>query len=327
MIMQGTTPRALTWGGVLGLLGLGTFLLPVAPSWAQEEKGGQFQLQLVKPGEAPPAKGADELQALKADLEKKRAELAQAEAMLKAAQLRLEQAAQDLSKKAGGAGEKTTEKGIIILEVVDGDGKHVFKLPAGSRVIGAGQPPAKGEQKIDVHVEAAKEKDMLIAELKKKAEAIRVEAEKAAGTATQQRVIIEIISDGKKQVIELPPGSHVLSGEKGKEIRVQVQKGGADNKTPPPVPMPPRGEKVGEGVYRLVPPPAATDTEKRVADLEKRLEELMRAVKELHGELNRGKPPVAPKPPTPPSGFQYYIPKTEAGNLFVPAPPTPPPAK
>ena len=35
MIMQGTTPRALTWSGLLAVLGLSAMLLPLSPTWAQ----------------------------------------------------------------------------------------------------------------------------------------------------------------------------------------------------------------------------------------------------------------------------------------------------
>jgi beta-lactamase regulating signal transducer with metallopeptidase domain len=90
MIMQGTTPRALTWGGLLGLIGLGAFLLPVAPGWAQEE-GDPIRVRVVRPadgGDAGP-KEAAEVKALKAEIEKKRAELAKAEAELRLALDRL----------------------------------------------------------------------------------------------------------------------------------------------------------------------------------------------------------------------------------------------
>jgi hypothetical protein len=36
MIMQGTTPRALTWKGLFAVLGLSAILLPLAPSWGQQ---------------------------------------------------------------------------------------------------------------------------------------------------------------------------------------------------------------------------------------------------------------------------------------------------
>jgi beta-lactamase regulating signal transducer with metallopeptidase domain len=37
MIMQGTTPRTLTWSGLLAVLGLSAMLLPLAPTWAQQK--------------------------------------------------------------------------------------------------------------------------------------------------------------------------------------------------------------------------------------------------------------------------------------------------
>src|SRR5262249_54759833 len=33
--MQGTTPRALTWSGLLAVLGLSATMLPLSPTWAQ----------------------------------------------------------------------------------------------------------------------------------------------------------------------------------------------------------------------------------------------------------------------------------------------------
>ncbi|HMC65547.1 MAG TPA: M56 family metallopeptidase, partial [Gemmataceae bacterium] len=37
MIMRGTTPRALTWGGLVAVLGLATTLLPLTPTWGQTD--------------------------------------------------------------------------------------------------------------------------------------------------------------------------------------------------------------------------------------------------------------------------------------------------
>ena len=36
MIMSGTTPRSLTWGGLLAMLIVGGFALPLAPTWGQD---------------------------------------------------------------------------------------------------------------------------------------------------------------------------------------------------------------------------------------------------------------------------------------------------
>jgi bla regulator protein BlaR1 len=313
MIMQGTTPRALTWGGVLGLLGLGTFLLPVAPSWAQEGQPSR-SITVVADGDAKAedvkkAVGeAQDLQRLLAELEKKRAELAQLEAKVKAAK-------EHMTKGAGGA-KATEERRVIVLEVVDGDKREVIKLPAGSRVIGgdpAKNPPPKGGADA---LEAARVKLQIAAEELKKKELGAKEKEKGK----DQRIIIEIISDGKRQVIELPPGSRVIGGDqpKGGEFRWSFP-----GTASPPVKVVPPGSRVeikpGQGAVR----PPAGDTEKRIADLEKRLEELMRSVKELHGELNRPKPPAPPQPPKIPN--RQFFPKVpEANNPLVPTPPTPP---
>lgn len=52
MIMQRTTPRRLTWSGMLFSLGVSAMLLPLAPSWAQvaEEKKGEggAEVEIVK---------------------------------------------------------------------------------------------------------------------------------------------------------------------------------------------------------------------------------------------------------------------------------------
>jgi hypothetical protein len=309
MIMQGTTPRALTWGGVLGLLGLGAFLLPVAPSWAQEE-GDPLRVQVVRPGagDATP-KATNELDALKADLARKRAELERAEAELKAAQERMSRAA------AGGA--KVVEaQGVIVLELVDGDKRQVIRLPAGSRVLKNVEPPKKAEGSDVRAVEDAVRK--------KVAEAMRQQAEAVAAAQTKaKRVIIEIVSDGKRQVIELPPGSRVINDaemSKGVEFKWEVKPG------QPAIKFPGAGAEVkpAEG-YRAIMRPAAPDTEKRLADLEKRLEDLMRSVKELRGELNRAKPNV-PKPPVPPAlPGRQAVPGEEgqSNSFFLPVAPAP----
>ena len=41
MIMQGTTPRSLTWTGLLAVLGLSVTLLPISPSWAQRPENAE----------------------------------------------------------------------------------------------------------------------------------------------------------------------------------------------------------------------------------------------------------------------------------------------
>ena len=39
MIVQARTPKALSWAGRLGVLGLAALILPLAPTWAQKAEG------------------------------------------------------------------------------------------------------------------------------------------------------------------------------------------------------------------------------------------------------------------------------------------------
>jgi beta-lactamase regulating signal transducer with metallopeptidase domain len=309
MIMQGTTPRALTWRGVMGLLGLGIFLLPVMPSWAQEDQPIRVQVSpdAEYKGVIRLVAEAQDLQQLKAELEKKRAELAALEAKLKAAQAKLEKG------PAGGDKEKPKQ---IILELVDGDSRQVIRLPAGSRVT--------GEQLGASQAELYKSRIKLAQDALEKAKV-------AAGANRAARgLVIEIISDGKRQVIELPPGSRVLSSDEAPKRATNVlvvPKPAPGQPVQPPKASPPyqiqwgvvpRGGTDEKGIILRPAEAKAGDTEARLAELEKKLEEVMRGVKELHGQLHKANPggsdirgiqfvpktPPPGAPPAPPKGPQ-----------------------
>jgi beta-lactamase regulating signal transducer with metallopeptidase domain len=304
MIMQGTTPRALTWRGVLGLLGLGAFLLPVMPSWAQEEEQPPVRFRVVPDAKAEDVKtvvGEAELQRLLAELKKKQAELEQLQVQVEAAKKRAAQ--------PPAAAAKDGEKRIII-EIVDGDKRQVITLPPGSKV---GGDPVKA--KIDAALEMKKARDVLekrVIELRaaETAKEKDKEKEKARG------LVIEIISDGKRQVIELPPGSRVIGGGGADVIQghLRILQGGQTVPVLPRVPTPPQPGAPAKGVdvkdVLIVRPGQSADTEKRLVDLERRLEELLRAVKELHGEM-KGKgglqlQPMRTQPGAPPGGGAGY---------------------
>jgi beta-lactamase regulating signal transducer with metallopeptidase domain len=96
MIMSGTSPHRLGWGGSVFLLGLAAMLLPLLPTWAQETR------------EAPPddrKAGAKELDKARAEVEKLRAELEEQAKKLKAAEDRLRTAATRLHKLEGNTGD------------------------------------------------------------------------------------------------------------------------------------------------------------------------------------------------------------------------------
>jgi hypothetical protein len=247
MIVQRTTPRMLSGGGLLALLGAGAFLLPVMPSWAQTPPPETIRARFVDDADVAKARVKEaNIELLTAELAKKRAELAQLEAQLKAAQA---------GKRPEGAAEKPEVKLWRIL-----DGKAVEVKPG---------------ENATLEVE------------RKRLESLLREREQNK----ERPLVIEVTVDGKKKVIELPPGSRVINPYEA---------------APPPVPpLPAPGVKPREGasappatarepqlIYRVAPNPASGDTAKRVAEVEKRLADIVRELETLRMELKAN--PVAP---------------------------------
>jgi len=139
MIMRGTTPRALTWTGLLVVLGLGAFLLPVLPTWAQDDPFGKRAKEEKAAKEAEEReraanqdKGRAEIKELMVHIERLREQLRDAEARLKKAQDRLA----DPGK--GGDGK---EKIIIEIRSADGQIRRI-EVPPGSDILRRIEPPA-----------------------------------------------------------------------------------------------------------------------------------------------------------------------------------------
>lgn len=120
MIMNGKTPRRLTWAGFLAVVGLGGVLLPALPTWAQTDL---------------PARRVEDKTVLKdpADLERARAEIRELEAhiqqlrvKLEEAQARLRQAQERMTRSGGGGGARTEER--IVIEIRGADGKMIRRI-------------------------------------------------------------------------------------------------------------------------------------------------------------------------------------------------------
>jgi bla regulator protein BlaR1 len=95
MIMRGKTPRALTMGGGIVVLGLAALLLPFMPSWAQSP--------VPNPGVGavePQAGGDDAIQAKRRELERAQRQLAEMQAELQRTRADLERRSRDLEKKS-----------------------------------------------------------------------------------------------------------------------------------------------------------------------------------------------------------------------------------
>jgi hypothetical protein len=110
MIMRGSTPRALTWSGLLAVAGFGIVLLPVLPTWAQTPSEDKISYRLAvdnlieqQKAQAEAQKAQAESAAQKAALAKAKMEFEQAQAQLKEAQANLKQAAERLALVSGKA--------------------------------------------------------------------------------------------------------------------------------------------------------------------------------------------------------------------------------
>ncbi|HZT78743.1 MAG TPA: hypothetical protein VFA26_00855, partial [Gemmataceae bacterium] len=140
MIMRGTTPRDLTWGGFLALLVAGALLLPILPIWAQDappaapkpEKPRERRAEPDRPDKARAAeadreRAEAELKRARAEVERARAQLAQAEATLRAIMSRLATE----GKRPEGQGKRPEGQGKkLILLIQDGKETRRIELPS-----------------------------------------------------------------------------------------------------------------------------------------------------------------------------------------------------
>ncbi len=105
MIMRQTTPRSLTWGGLLGLLVLGGLVLPLGPTWGQDKP--KPKEPTAGAGREKPEKArAEELEKAQIELKKLQDELARKQEEVHQMQKHLAEAAEKLKIEAARVGEK-----------------------------------------------------------------------------------------------------------------------------------------------------------------------------------------------------------------------------
>ena len=103
MIMQGKTPRKLTWAGIALVAGAAAMLLPLAPTFAQRPPAKDAEPAPVREQRDPDKKGAEpgheeEIAKARAALDKAMADLKKSEDELQARQAELKKAAAALEK-------------------------------------------------------------------------------------------------------------------------------------------------------------------------------------------------------------------------------------
>jgi len=142
MILRGTTPRALTWRGVFGLLALAGFLLPALPVLAQQpggdpaaalkelrEKLAELEKKLATRPAQPPA---TKVEAPKIDaeaLKKAEADLKEAQKILQAKSAELAELSKKVAEaqaKVAKAGGKVEAAKVIRLSLTGEPGKEGF---------------------------------------------------------------------------------------------------------------------------------------------------------------------------------------------------------
>ncbi len=141
MIMRGTTPRALTLGGGIAVLGLGALLLPLIPSWAQApNRPVPYQPEFMDPSQQ------DSFQARRHELERAQQEIHAMQQDLDRARQDLERRSKEMERRAEELrmmtyrlqkdmqdGPKKMEKKDVKAMVVDVDGRtiRVVQAPMG----------------------------------------------------------------------------------------------------------------------------------------------------------------------------------------------------
>jgi beta-lactamase regulating signal transducer with metallopeptidase domain len=143
MILKGTTPRRLTWGGVAAVLGLGLLLLPLLPSRAQDRK------------EPPDPR---EVEKAREEVEKLKHELMEQMKKVKAAEEKLREAAERLGRAEGKGDERVRiviiregEKHDMIRPQIEIE-RRIERGPGGQHPPSGGQrierfPPDRGPER------------------------------------------------------------------------------------------------------------------------------------------------------------------------------------
>jgi beta-lactamase regulating signal transducer with metallopeptidase domain len=131
MIMRGTTPRQLSWRGVLLVAGVAAALLPMLPTLAQSQAPGQ-------PAGQPPANPGQQERRARAEDERARAEIQRAEAdlarareQLAEAEDRLQQRREQIRGRAVAQVERRDgERRRMVVIIQDQDGRELRRIEA-----------------------------------------------------------------------------------------------------------------------------------------------------------------------------------------------------
>jgi beta-lactamase regulating signal transducer with metallopeptidase domain len=200
MIMQGATPRTLTWGGGLTVFGLALFLLPLLPDWARSQpprdekpaRATEDKVELKLTGQLARVEEEDD----RADIKKLEAEIVELHKRLQDAEERLKRAH---ARGANAAGREGPKKMILLIEGPDGKERRI-ELPDGAGV------GVRGEGRLIIRDEKA-EGDRAKVEMRRTEVGDKVEIRKPDGGEMRGRIIINRGEGDGPMVPPPPPGS------------------------------------------------------------------------------------------------------------------------
>jgi hypothetical protein len=251
MIMRGSTPRRLTWGGFLAVLGVGAVLLPLVPTWAQDSPN---QPPKIQRGEAKPGHPAQ-----RDDAEHARAALAQAEAQLEQSRAQVAQAREQLrlaQQAAGRRGDGGQRRMVIIIQ--DDRGREIRRIEVnpGDVIRVPGEAPRGGDRPRSEPPQDPANRD----------NAPRVDGPRAAGSAPRA---VGPGGAGGPMVPSSPPAA----GQPGRALGVIVGPGTSSGAVI-------GGRPGGQ-------PPGHDDYERRLQRLEEKFDAILRDLERLRRELRR----------------------------------------
>lgn len=263
MIMLGKTPRTLSALGLAAVLGLGTALLPLVPTWVRAEPDKPVRKDRdrdARPDDAKPDRAPDKDKADKA-----REEMKKAMEQLRQAQEKLREATQKMGDAEG--------RRAIMFRFGQPGAPNNFelRLPFDGRGDMAKAMAKRLEGEIEAktkELKEAKEKQATLAKDKKegsKEEAERMAAHIKLGEAELQTKKAQL--NEMKLRVELAPKLMPLRPDRQPGERRGFRRSAPDDRG---------GRQAG--------PP---NDERRVKDLEKKLEEMMRQIQELRKEAQR----------------------------------------
>jgi hypothetical protein len=274
MILQETTPRRLSIPGLVAIVALGFLLLPLLPTWAQDEERRE------RPAAAE-RKGPEQL-------ERDKAEMAELMQQMKALQERMEKINHRLIELGAGQRGWTFRQGhAVSAPVMVPPGQAGVRVAPPDMLFLRGGAPHDREihkAQLDVKKALVREAEIHLQGAKEKVEAFD-KLPKGALSDTEQREARQNLE------LRLAQLERARAEQREAEARLaaqpQVQPFNVELKVKPfqqPVPpVPPRA-----AVPTVPPPPVPhrrPETDERNRDLEKRLDMLMRELENIRREL------------------------------------------